>query len=96
MHLAAVTTFTFLLSAAAMPSGGDSDLLCRPPCGSGQVCLPNRTQDNRLFGVCVTPSGRCGGIVAAWCENPLEKCIDDPRDNCGRGASDCVGICVPK
>jgi len=99
MYLATITTLTALLAfAAATPSAsGSAKVLCRPPCGEQQVCVPGTTKDSPRIGVCVTPSGTCGGLIGRGCEGTYEKCIDDPRDDCdpAKGGSDCIGVCVP-
>ena len=97
MHLAALTTVTFLFaiaSATPRPIGGP---VCPGGCPKTQVCAP-RSNADQLVGICVTPTGVCGGILGRGCESPRDVCIDDPRDDCDptKGGSDCIGVCVPR
>ena len=97
MHLAAATVVAILAAVAvAVPSSLPGPPVCRPSCAETHVCVPSK--ENPRVGVCVKPSGSCGGILGRGCEVPTERCIDDPHDDCdpAKGGSDCIGICVSR
>lgn len=95
-----ILSLAALASASPAPAALDdraAKCVCNVQCGAiGLVCVP--VPDSKpCRNVCVRPVF-CGGFAGIPCpDGKLQRCVDDPRDDCDptAGGSDCGGLCIP-
>jgi hypothetical protein len=86
-----------------LPSGDFCGGFAGIPCGSGEECVDDPSDDcdpqnggADCGGVCIpeAPKQFCGGIAAFECPG-AGVCVDDPADDCDpeNGGADCGGVC---